>query len=55
MPMQSINDVKAISNEGLIGDRYLNKTSYSEPKYPSFYSDPKYLQTLIFLADKNII
>jgi len=31
MPMQSINGVEAITNKGLLGDRYLNKTGYWDP------------------------
>ena len=30
-PMRSINTVEAISSQGLVGDRYLNKTGYWDP------------------------
>lgn len=31
MPMQSLRTTEAISNKGLIGDRYFNKTGYWDP------------------------
>jgi MOSC domain-containing protein YiiM len=31
MPMQSLKDAQAVSNKGILGDRYLNKTGYWDP------------------------
>jgi len=31
MPMQSLREAELVSNKGIIGDRYLNKTGYWDP------------------------